>query len=131
MTTIPASAAGPSLDFTVTAAPGHPLGAAVAVMDRLYSLGGCPWDREQTHESLVHYLLEESHELTEAIEAGALHMDDVAADLVAKLVENVRTSVLEGIPCAQGALARAQKVVSRASGSGPGEAVDGSHGTSR
>ena len=32
---------------------------------------GCPWDRQQTHESLVQYLLEESHELAEAIETGA------------------------------------------------------------
>jgi XTP/dITP diphosphohydrolase len=32
--------------------------------------GGCPWDADQTHESLVRYLVEESHELIEAIEAG-------------------------------------------------------------
>ena len=32
--------------------------------------GGCPWDAEQTHESLVQYLLEETYELIEAIETG-------------------------------------------------------------
>ena len=46
------------------------LDRAVAVMDRLYSPGGCPWDRQQTHVSLVPYLLEEAHELAEAIETG-------------------------------------------------------------
>lgn len=39
-------------------------------MDRLRSPGGCPWDAEQTHESLVTYLLEEAYEAVEAIEAG-------------------------------------------------------------
>ena len=47
-----------------------PLRALVAVMDRLRSPGGCPWDAEQTHASLVQYLLEESYETVEAIEAG-------------------------------------------------------------
>jgi XTP/dITP diphosphohydrolase len=43
---------------------------AVAVMDRLRSPGGCPWDAEQTHESLRQYLVEECFELLEAIEEG-------------------------------------------------------------
>lgn len=37
-------------------------------MDRLRSQGGCPWDAEQTHESLVKFLLEESYEFIEAVE---------------------------------------------------------------
>jgi XTP/dITP diphosphohydrolase len=37
-------------------------------MDRLRSPGGCPWDAEQTHESLIKYLLEESYEFIDAIE---------------------------------------------------------------
>ena len=37
-------------------------------MDRLRSPGGCPWDAEQTHESLVKFLLEESYEFIEAVE---------------------------------------------------------------
>ncbi len=40
----------------------------VAVMDRLRSPGGCPWDAEQTHESLLEYLVEETYETVEAIE---------------------------------------------------------------
>ncbi len=43
---------------------------AVEVMDRLRSPGGCPWDAEQTHESLARYLLEETYELLEAIDTG-------------------------------------------------------------
>lgn len=40
------------------------------VMDRLRSPGGCPWDAEQTHESLVKYLLEESYEFIDALGDG-------------------------------------------------------------
>jgi XTP/dITP diphosphohydrolase len=87
----------------------------VAVMDRLRSPGGCPWDAEQTHSSLRGYLLEEAHEAYDAIvdedhpamreelgdvllqvvfharvaqEAGdrGFDVDDVAGDLVDKLV---------------------------------------------
>ncbi len=94
--------------------PGARLLDVVAVMDRLRSPGGCPWDAEQTHASLRRYLLEEAHEAYDAItdedpvamreELGdvllqvAFHarvaaespqgfdVDDVAAGLVAKLV---------------------------------------------
>ncbi len=38
------------------------------VMDRLRSPGGCPWDGEQTHQSLIKYLLEESYEFVDAVE---------------------------------------------------------------
>ena len=95
---------------------GDQLIRAVRVMDRLRSPGGCPWDAEQTHTSLAPYLLEEAYETLEAIETGDLvalreelgdlllqvlfharlaeeapagqrfGIDDVAADLVAKLV---------------------------------------------
>jgi XTP/dITP diphosphohydrolase len=40
----------------------------VEVMDRLRSPGGCPWDAQQTHQSLIKYLLEESYEFIDAIE---------------------------------------------------------------
>ena len=39
------------------------------VMDRLRSPGGCPWDAEQTHQSLIKYLLEESYEFVDAVDA--------------------------------------------------------------
>jgi XTP/dITP diphosphohydrolase len=96
--------------------PGARLLDLVATMDRLRSPGGCPWDAEQTHETLAPYLVEETYEAVEAIETGdlaalrdelgdvllqvAFHsrvaqertddsrwtIDDVAAGIVAKLV---------------------------------------------
>jgi XTP/dITP diphosphohydrolase len=39
-------------------------------MDRLRSAGGCPWDAEQTHDSLRRYLVEECYELLQALEDG-------------------------------------------------------------
>jgi len=42
----------------------------VKVMARLRGPGGCPWDREQDHRSLARHLLEESHEVLEAIDGG-------------------------------------------------------------
>ena len=40
----------------------------ISVMDRLRGRNGCPWDKEQTHESLKRYLIEESYEVLEAID---------------------------------------------------------------
>lgn len=48
--------------------PGARLLDLVAVMDRLRSPGGCPWDARQTHASLVEYLIEEAYETVETIE---------------------------------------------------------------
>lgn len=42
----------------------------VEVMNTLRSEGGCPWDAEQTHESLLKYLLEESYEFADAVQSG-------------------------------------------------------------
>src|SRR5260370_16991956 len=43
--------------------------AIFEVVARLRAPDGCPWDREQTHESLRPYLLEETYELLEAIDS--------------------------------------------------------------
>ena len=154
----------------------EPLLRAVAVMDQLRSPGGCPWDAAQTHRSLAKYLLEETYETLEAIETDDMALlreelgdlllqvlfharlaeelpegerfsiDDVASDLVAKLVhrhphvfadvkvdgaaevnenwerlkaaEKARSSIVEGVPMGQPALALAAKLVSRAQQSG-------------
>lgn len=63
----------------------------IEIMDRLRSPGGCPWDAEQTPESLVPYLLEEAHETIEAIEAGdpALICDELG-DLLLQVVFHAR-----------------------------------------
>ena len=42
----------------------------VALQGRLYGPGGCPWDREQTHESLRKYLIEETYEALDAMESS-------------------------------------------------------------
>jgi XTP/dITP diphosphohydrolase len=109
----------------VTGAPGARLLDVVAVMDRLRSPGGCPWDAKQTHDSLKPYLLEEAYEAYAAIEDGdradlreelgdvllqvVFHarlaeehdvpwsIDDVAGDLVDKLVRR-HPHVFEGAP---------------------------------
>lgn len=85
----------------------------IRVMARLRGPGGCPWDREQTHRSLARHLLEETHEVLEAIDRDdrngirdelgdvllqvvfhaqmaadddAWDVDDVAEGIVAKLI---------------------------------------------
>ncbi|MFJ8433696.1 MazG family protein [Kitasatospora sp. NPDC094019] len=156
--------------------PGSRLLDLVSVMDRLRSPGGCPWDAEQTHASLVKYLVEESFELVEAIEegdrdtlreelgdvllqvffhsriaeehpTGAFSIDDVAGDIVEKLMyrhphvfgdteadgaaeveanwealkaaeKSDRESVLDGVPAGLPSLAYAAKLVSRVRRSG-------------
>lgn len=138
----------------------------VEVMRRLRA--ECPWKQEQTHRSLARYLLEETHETLEAIDtgdtahlreelgdlllqvvfhaviaeqAGEFDLDDVAADITAKMIrrnphvygdaagesaesvtevweqikaqEKQRTSVTEGIPATLPALLYADKVLDR------------------
>ena len=85
----------------------------IRVMARLRGPGGCPWDLEQDHRSLARHLLEEAHEVLDAIDrgdpdrlreelgdlllqvvfhaqvaadAGEYDIDDVASGLVAKLI---------------------------------------------
>ena len=158
--------------------PHYPeLDALIEVMATLRSDDGCAWDREQTHESLLKYLIEESHEFIDAVESGdrtemreelgdvlyqvlfhadlaASHptepftIDDVArvvrekmvgrhphvfGDVVANTADEVsanwekwkaeekpeRNSVFEGIPAGLPALALADTVLRKSSGSSP------------
>jgi XTP/dITP diphosphohydrolase len=65
----------------------------VAVMDRLRSPGGCPWDAEQTHTSLLPYLLEETYETVEVIEAGDLAgLREELGDLLLQVVFHARVA---------------------------------------
>jgi MazG family protein len=52
------------------ATPGEWFEKLVAVQAKLRAPDGCPWDREQTHESLRTYLIEEAYEVLEALESG-------------------------------------------------------------
>ena len=55
----------------------------LAIMRKLRGPGGCPWDAEQTHESLTRYLLEETYEVIEAIEARSPeHLKEELGDLM-------------------------------------------------
>lgn len=63
----------------------------VEVMDRLRSPGGCPWDAEQTHESLLKYQLEESYEFIEAVETGdRADMQEELGDLLLQVYFHAR-----------------------------------------
>lgn len=72
-------------------APGSRLLELVAVMDRLRSPGGCPWDARQTHRSLVEYLVEEAYESVEAIENDdAAGLREELGDLLLQVVFHAR-----------------------------------------
>lgn len=71
--------------------PGARLLDVVAVMDRLRSPGGCPWDAEQTHESLIPYMLEEAQESVEAIRSGdRAHLAEELGDVLLQVVFHAR-----------------------------------------
>ena len=77
--------------------PGARLLEVVAVMDRLRSAGGCPWDAKQTHESLMPYLLEEAYETYEALETGDLgHLREELGDLLLQIVFHARIASENG-----------------------------------
>ena len=65
----------------------------VAVLDRLRSPGGCPWDAAQTHQSLVEYLIEEAYESVEAIDSNDSEaMREELGDLLLQVVFHARIS---------------------------------------
>lgn len=68
-----------------------PVERLVQVMDQLRSPGGCPWDAEQTHESLARYLLEETYEALEAMDQGDLgSLREELGDLLLQVVFHAR-----------------------------------------
>ncbi len=57
------------------------------IQNRLLAPGGCPWDREQTHTSLVRYLIEETYEVIEAINEGDMYkLREELGDLLLQIV---------------------------------------------
>jgi MazG family protein len=64
------------------------LGGAALVMARLRSPDGCPWDHEQTHESLEVHLIEEAHEVLDAIDRGATgaELEEELGDLLLQVL---------------------------------------------
>jgi MazG family protein len=58
-----------------------------AIMHRLRAPGGCPWDAEQTHESIVPNLVEETYETVDAIQRGDYeHLKEELGDLLLQVV---------------------------------------------
>jgi ATP diphosphatase len=108
------SSESPQVDAAATPElPSSPIAEAIAIMARLRGPGGCPWDREQTFDSIKRHTLEETYEVFDAIErrawpdlkdelgdlllqvlfyaqmaseAGYFTIDDVAANLNTKLI---------------------------------------------
>jgi tetrapyrrole methylase family protein / MazG family protein len=69
----------------------------VEVMHRLRGPGGCPWDLEQTHQSLARHLLEEAHEALEAIDAGDLdRLREELGDVLLQVVFHSEMAAQEG-----------------------------------
>ncbi len=74
----------------------HEFDSLVYVMGRLRGPGGCPWDREQTHQSLKRYLLEEAYETVDAIESGDPDMlAEELGDVLLQVVFHAQVAVAE------------------------------------
>ncbi len=73
-------------------------GALVSVMARLRGKDGCPWDAQQTHESLQQHLLEETHEVLEAIDRGMLgtELQDELGDLMLQVLFHSELAAEDG-----------------------------------
>lgn len=66
-------------------------------MAELRSRQGCPWDKEQTHESLKKYLIEETYEVIEAIEIGDLHnFCEELGDLLLQIIFHAQIATENG-----------------------------------
>ena len=89
--------------------------AIFEVVARLRAPGGCPWDREQTHESLRPYLLEETYELLEAIDSGDdAKIKEELGDLLLQVAMHAEIAAQEGrFDAAQVSEAVAAKMVAR------------------
>ncbi len=69
----------------------------LSLMARLRGNGGCPWDREQTRASLKPYLLEEAHEVLEAIDEGSKdHLIEELGDLLFQVVFHCQIASEQG-----------------------------------
>ncbi len=70
---------------------GSQLQRLAEVMDQLRSPGGCPWDAEQTHESLLKYLLEESYEFVDAVHSdNRIDMREELGDVLLQVYFHAR-----------------------------------------
>ncbi len=67
--------------------PRHTMAGLLDIMAKLRSPSGCPWDREQTEQTLKKYLIEEAYEVLEAIETGTPEaLKEELGDLLLQIV---------------------------------------------
>jgi nucleoside triphosphate diphosphatase len=95
--------------------PAEAIERLLAIMARLRGPGGCPWDREQTLSSLRPYLLEETYEVLEAIDAGdpREHCEELGDLLLQIVFQTQLTKEAGGFTFADVAEAISDKLVSR------------------
>lgn len=76
-----------SIQPQASAAKHDPLAEAIAIMARLRAPGGCPWDREQTFDTIKRHTLEETYEVFDAIERRAWpDLKDELGDLLLQVL---------------------------------------------
>ncbi|MGE5553004.1 MAG: nucleoside triphosphate pyrophosphohydrolase [Betaproteobacteria bacterium] len=75
----------------------YPLDPLVGVMQRLRGKDGCPWDKEQTHQSLRPYAIEEAYEVCEAVDDGdPERLCDELGDLLLQVVFHAQLAAEAG-----------------------------------
>jgi len=76
---------------------GHLFTELVKIMERLRSQDGCPWDREQTHDSLKPFLIEEAYEVLEAMEShDTARFKEEMGDLLFQILFHAQISAEQG-----------------------------------
>ncbi|MDI6781076.1 MAG: nucleoside triphosphate pyrophosphohydrolase [bacterium] len=76
----------------------HPLDRLVKIIAKLRSPEGCPWDREQTAQTLKPYLVEETYEVLEAIDEGnPENLKEEMGDLLAQLLIHIQIVSEQGL----------------------------------
>lgn len=100
------SSAGIPVPDAMTAARGaylfrrasRSLGALSFIMARLRGPGGCPWDAEQTHATLLPHLREETEEVAEAIDAGTLgpELEEELGDILLQVAFHAQLGADDG-----------------------------------
>src|SRR3954453_10229297 len=78
--------------------PSRDIGRLLEIMAALRTPGsGCPWDLEQTFETIIPYTLEEAYEVADAITRGDLaHLKDELGDLLLQVVFHARMAQEQG-----------------------------------
>ena len=81
----------------VTARPHGDFDAFVATIEALRAPDGCPWDREQTHHSIAHNMIEEAYEAVDAIESNSIaHVREELGDVLLQVVLHCQIAADEG-----------------------------------